>query len=466
MGKIPVAIWLALLTSIPILPAAEESLRIEWILGEVGPELWTITPSSPTVEDVIHFSGPTGVHSNSCYAEVFAGGSPALSIAPAKNTVALWFQPPPPEGCYDIYYPVCGLEGEFGPLSEGDWLFFCDNRIAHFSIPFHVSAIPTYVLNVKVVGDGSVSLDPWPPYRTGDKVTLLAEPHSGWSFLKWSGDVAPESETDNPLTLTVDGDRAVTAIFSRLPRPLSVPQDYSTIQAAIDAAPEGDTIAVSPGTHVENISFGGKNVVLCSTDPTNPEVVAATTIDGNQAGSVVTFAGTENESCVLTGFTIRNGKARHGAGICGGTWDLHAHATIRGNVIASNWAGGDEWPHGAGGGLVYCDGLIENNLVTANRASSSPRSSQPTGGGGLHACNGEIRDNIISNNRSEAFGEGGGLCTCTGVIHDNVITGNAANHGGGLYGCDGIVSNNQIIGNTALRGGACLSARARFGATR
>jgi hypothetical protein len=30
-------------------------------------------------------------------------------------------------------------------------------------------------------------------------------------------------------------------------------------------------------------------------------------IDGNQAGSVVTFSGTEDEMCLLAGFTIRNG---------------------------------------------------------------------------------------------------------------------------------------------------------------
>ncbi len=33
-----------------------------------------------------------------------------------------------------------------------------------------------------------------------------------------------------------------------------VPQDYSTIQAAVDAAPEGATILIGPGTYVENIT--------------------------------------------------------------------------------------------------------------------------------------------------------------------------------------------------------------------
>lgn len=453
MGKILLVLLLTFLTSIPIFSAAAESLRIEWIPGEVGPESWTITPSSPTVEDVIHFSGPTGVHSNSCYAEVLAGGSPALSIAPAKNTVALWFEPPPPEGCYDIYYPVCGLEGEFGPLSEGDWLFFCDNPVAQFSISFHVSAIPTYVLDVKVVGDGSVSQDPPPPYRAGDKVTLLAEPHSGWSFLKWSGDIPPENKADNPLTLTMDSDKTITATFSRLPRPLSVPEDYPTIQAAIDAAPDGDTIVVLPGTYAENMYFLGKNVTLRSTDPTDPTVVAATIIDGNQAGSVVTFTGTENETCVLSGFTIRNGKANYGAGICGGTWELPTHATIRNCVVTANEAGGEESAHAAGGGLAYCDGLIEKNTISANRARIAGLWSWGPGAGGLHACNGEVRGNKICDNVSEGPGTGGGLGRCGGLISNNEIVRNTAGDGGGLAFCDGVVRNNTIVGNSAHQWG-------------
>ena len=83
--------------------------------------------------------------------------------------------------------------------------------------------------------------------------------------------------------------------------------EYPTIQSAINAAVEGDTVIVSEGTYVENINFGGKNIILTSTNPDNMNVVAATIIDGGDMGSVVTFAGTEDSNCVLTGFTITGG---------------------------------------------------------------------------------------------------------------------------------------------------------------
>jgi uncharacterized repeat protein (TIGR01451 family) len=65
-------------------------------------------------------------------------------------------------------------------------------------------------LTVNVVGNGTVNQNPLPPYGVGDVVTLTAIPDAGWNFAGWSGDL---SGTTNPITITLTGDKTVTATF-------------------------------------------------------------------------------------------------------------------------------------------------------------------------------------------------------------------------------------------------------------
>ena len=263
---------------------------------------------------------------------------------------------------------------------------------------------------------------------------------------------------------------------------------FKRIQEGIDASTEDDTVIVAQGAYLENIHFGGKNIILMSTDPLDPAVVANTIIDGNQVGSVVTFSGTETEACVLSGFTIYNGSSSLGGGIRAGTAGNHSDTTIENNSITGNSA-----THGAG--VIYCDGLIRNNTITGNSAegngggvgecSGEIHDNTITGnsagwnggalsggqglirnntiasntaqltGGGLYACGGTIQNNGIADNR--AAQNGGGLQTCPGTIQNNTITGNwAGDSGGGLIGCGGIIQNNSITGNVAGRSGGGL----------
>jgi pectin methylesterase-like acyl-CoA thioesterase len=89
--------------------------------------------------------------------------------------------------------------------------------------------------------------------------------------------------------------------------------DFLSVQAAIEAATTGDAVVVYPGTYRENVRFRGKEITLRGTDPASTATVYATTLDGQSSGSVVTFAGTESERCVLAGLRIRNGKVAQGA---------------------------------------------------------------------------------------------------------------------------------------------------------
>jgi uncharacterized repeat protein (TIGR02543 family) len=51
-----------------------------------------------------------------------------------------------------------------------------------------------------------------PSYRHGAQVTLTAHPAPGWHFTNWTGDATGDQ---NPLTITMTGDKQITANFAR-----------------------------------------------------------------------------------------------------------------------------------------------------------------------------------------------------------------------------------------------------------
>ena len=90
---------------------------------------------------------------------------------------------------------------------------------------------------------------------------------------------------------------------------IHVPDDYSSIQSAIEVSFDGDLIIVQPGIYVENLNFSGKAITLGSLFYTTQDTsyISQTIIDGNQNGSVITFNNEEDSTAVLTGFSISNG---------------------------------------------------------------------------------------------------------------------------------------------------------------
>jgi arabinoxylan arabinofuranohydrolase len=71
-----------------------------------------------------------------------------------------------------------------------------------------------YLLSIQIAGKGTVSRSPnRSSFPEGTSVTLTAEPNDGWVFDSWSGDGV--SGNQNPLTITMNGDKAVTAVFKR-----------------------------------------------------------------------------------------------------------------------------------------------------------------------------------------------------------------------------------------------------------
>ncbi len=236
-----------------------------------------------------------------------------------------------------------------------------------------------------------------------------------------------ECEIIGPEPTEYPGDIArVLHVILDLPPPGEIAAEglFSSIQAAIDAAADGDTITVHEGRYVENIRFKGKAVTLRSENPEDPAVVSGTIIDGGKEGSTVAFDSDEEEDSVISGLTITNGRADWGGGIHCNPW---TNPTIRNNQVVGNTAL-------QGGGGVYCgsSATISRNIIASNRSEFV--------GAGIftdYSSSPLIASNFIVKN--EAAGSGGGIfCApfCTSRIINNTIADNVAPVVGGGLCCD------------------------------
>jgi hypothetical protein len=235
---------------------------------------------------------------------------------------------------------------------------------------------------------------------------------------------------------------------------IHVPADQPTIQAAIDAAANGDTVQVAAGTYVENLNFLGKAITV-----TSEQGCDVTIIDGNGLGPVVTFASGEGRLSILNGFTIRNGKNANGI-VGGGVSISSSSPTITSNCITNNSAA-----NGGGGiGINFGSPLVQGNAIKNNGQITGY--SGGVGGGGvsiLGSSSAQILNNDISNN-SWLSSAGGGLSVYgagTPTIQNNVVSYNSAyDEGGGFFivnQSDAAIVQNLIVGNTAPKGAGVYS---------
>lgn len=228
---------------------------------------------------------------------------------------------------------------------------------------------------------------------------------------------------------------------------IHVPADFPTIQEAILASSDGDTVLVAPGTYYENLDFHGRSIVLTSAffNTLDTSFICNTIINGSQpmhpdTASCIIINGVGGTP-VVQGFTITGGT--------GTKWlDPHGAGTYR-----------------EGGGILseFSSPIIQYNIIDGNIVTNTSGVSS-TGGGAIRCGDGApiIRWNTIRNNQAR-YGCGVVLNYCTGKVINNLITGNS---GGQSYGGGGVwltgqstatnvtVENNTIVGNAVTGSGA------------
>ena len=225
---------------------------------------------------------------------------------------------------------------------------------------------------------------------------------------------------------------------------LLVPSEYATIQDAINASENRDTVLVAPGTYVENINYSGKNIVVGSYFLMYglTYFIEQTIIDGNQNGSVVTIDNGVDSTAVLSGFTITGGNSYDGGGVyCSSSSPIIANNIIIGNVSET---------YGGGISCNYSAAIIIDNLIRLNSSSY---------GGGIsfdRYTSSVITGNNITNNNAEEGGGIGCFVFSSPSITNNTISENSADtKGGGIYcyyNSSATITNTIIWDNTASLG--------------
>ena len=240
------------------------------------------------------------------------------------------------------------------------------------------------------------------------------------------------------------------------------PADFNNIQAAIDDANDGDTILVAEGTYTgegnRDVDFKGKAITVKSQNGPETCIIDCQRNYGEYYRGFY-FHYNENQDSILQGFTITNGSAYMGGGICcensspkiidciitgnrasigGGISTIDSSIRIINCTISKNIAAD------AGGINISKNDeeevLIQGCIIAGNHAILHPRFGG-RGGGIIAASFSNIINCTIVGNLSDGYWEyeGGGIWFGYGANVSNCIISDNINEEGNSY------AKNQIV---------------------
>ena len=216
--------------------------------------------------------------------------------------------------------------------------------------------------------------------------------------------------TTPSLTTTSTNTPPSTPTFTITPTPsatIRIPEDEPTIQAGIDAAPDGGLVLIAPGTYKENLKISEKSITLASHFHTtgDTQFIDNTVIDGNQQ-TVLTVVGAAGPDAKIIGLTFQNGddgiKARRST--------LHVlnnrFLYNKDGIDYANSGGlnsGNLYENNTDDGIDLDNGtevIIENNMIRNNKNEGIEIRLHKYSGPTLNIL---IRNNIISGNLEDGI---------------------------------------------------------------
>lgn len=219
--------------------------------------------------------------------------------------------------------------------------------------------------------------------------------------------------------------------------------DYTSVQAAVSGASDGDVIKVAEGVYTGTSTCVvdiAKTITLQGGYTTTAGAMGWTISDPDGHPTVLDGEGSRQVVCInagdptIEGFHVRNGQGTDGAGV----YVAGGEPVVRRNRIYGNVA------TTSGGGVYVVGGslVLENSLIYANTAVD---------GGGVYVASGSARIhyNTFYDNEATA-GSGGGLHLASGsspAITASIVVSNVAGSSGGGLFKEADVPGDQVLYN-------------------